>query len=256
MLLPAVIRILSLFVLCCGLSFVASAETTLRQEIEQEYQASRRDWQSNGTNLAVLLRFGEKAFIWADTVQTSSERETISEESVSALRNAVRDHPKSASAHYYLALNMGELARTRTWGALKLVREMEVEFKAAIALDPTLDFSGPDRNLGQLYHFAPGWPASLGDDKLARIHLDAAVKRAPEFPANRLSLIELLLDRRESTEARKQLEAVDKNWDQARKRWSSREWEDDWTEWTEMRDKHRKHLEELTGPPVPPKLRK
>jgi hypothetical protein len=254
--LPAAIRSLSLLVLCCGLSQGTSAGTTLRQEIEQEYRTSRRDWQSNTTNFAALLRFGEKAFVWADTVQTSSEREAVSEESVSAMKLAVRDHPKSAAARYYLAMNLGELARTRTFGALGLVREMEVEFKAAIALDPTVDHYGPDRNLGQLYHFAPGWPASLGDDKLARRHLDTAVQREPDFPANRLSLIELLLDRRDATEARKQLDALDALWDTARKRLSAREWEDDWAEWTELRDKHRKHLTKLTGAPVPPKLRK
>jgi hypothetical protein len=151
---------------------------------------------------------------------------------------------------------MGQLARTRTLGALKLVREMEVEFKAAIRLDPSIHFSGPDRNLGQLYHFAPGWPASLGDDTLARRHLETAVRRAPDFPANRLSLIELLLDRHDVDEAKKQMEAVDQLWDTARKRWSSREWEDDWAEWTELRDKHRKHLAGLTSAPVPPKRRK
>jgi tetratricopeptide (TPR) repeat protein len=249
-------RRLGALVSCCALVSLARAETTLKEEIEQQYRTARRDWQTAGTNLAAQLRFGETAFAWADTVQTSSEREAIAEESVSALRRTVRDHPESGMAHYYLAMNMGQLARTRTLGALKLVGEMEVEFKAAIRLDPAIHFSGPDRNLGQLYHFAPGWPLSLGDPVLARRHLDAAVKRAPDFPANRLSLVALLLDRRDVEEATKQLEAVDRLWDTARKRWSTREWEDDWTEWTELRDKLRNHMDELTSPPVPPKRKK
>lgn len=245
----------------CLLCLVAVADsyaagTTLREQIEQQYKAARRQWQTDRTNLAVLVKFGETAFAWADTVNTSSERETIAEESVSALRLAVRDHPKSGEAHYYLALNMGQLARTRTLGALRLVSEMEVQFLAAISLNPAIHFSGPDRNLGQLYHFAPGWPMSLGDEKKARIHLEAAVKRAPDFPANRLALLEALLDGHDVEEARKQLDAVDQLWDAARIRWSTLEWEDDWAEWTELRNKHRKHLEELTGPPVPPKQKK
>jgi len=31
-----------------------------------------------------------------------------------------------AAAHYYLAMNLGQLARTKSVGALKLVKQMEV----------------------------------------------------------------------------------------------------------------------------------
>lgn len=59
------------------------------------------------------------------------------------MQNVARD-PKSAAGHYYLGMNLGQLARTKLLGALKLVDEMEREFKAAVALDERFDHA--DRN--------------------------------------------------------------------------------------------------------------
>jgi len=39
---------------------------------------------------------------------------------------------------------------------------MERRFHTARQLQETLDYAGPDRNLGLLYWRAPGWPASVG----------------------------------------------------------------------------------------------
>ncbi len=79
-----------------------------------------------------------------------------------------RANPNSAPAHYYLAMNLGQLARTEFLGALKLVREMEREFKTAAELDAQFDFAGPERSLGLLYRDAPGWPVSIGSKRKAR----------------------------------------------------------------------------------------
>src|SRR5947208_15493408 len=109
-------------------------------------------------------------FDWADLVESNSHRAEIAEQGISAARQALKLEPKMGAAHYYLGLNLGQLARTKKIGALKLVGEMEREFLAAIDLDPKFDFAGAHRSLGLLYLDAPGWPASIGNRTKARLH--------------------------------------------------------------------------------------
>jgi hypothetical protein len=235
------------------LSAAAVSAAEFRVSMERSYQEARTAWQRNTTNVEAIVRFGREAFDWAEIVTAGNQRAEIASEAVDALRLLKDRQPSLAEVRYFLAMNLGQLARTRTLGALKLVREMEQEFKAAIAIDPAVDFSGPDRNLGKLYHFAPGWPTSLGNDKKARLHLEAAVKRDPDYPGNRLAMVEFLLDRREVAAAKKELATLDEGWARAQKQWTGPAWEDEWQNWTEQRNKHRKQLAGLTAPPVSPK---
>ena len=75
-------------------------------------------------------------------------------ESPPAGRRIARES-NSAPAHYYLGMNLGQLARTKGLAALRLVSQMEHEFTRARELDEQLDWAGPDRNLGLLYRDAP-----------------------------------------------------------------------------------------------------
>jgi hypothetical protein len=89
-------------------------------------------------------------------------------------------------------MNLGQLARTKGLSALKLVDQMEGEFTRARDLDEHLDYAGPDRSLGLLYRDAPVI-GSVGSRTRAREHLRRAVEVAPQYPENRLSLIEAYL---------------------------------------------------------------
>jgi len=90
-----------------------------------------------------------------------TQRATIAIEAISICRQLVERSPKLPAGHYYLGMNLGQLARTKTLGALKIVNEMEREFKTALLLDARWDYAGADRNLGLLYLQAPGWPPAL-----------------------------------------------------------------------------------------------
>ena len=107
---------------------------------------------------AAAWQFGRACFDWADFALNDDQREKVAQQGIAACRRAIELNAASAPAHYYLALNRGQLARTKTLGALKLVNEMEVDFKTAIVLDGAFDHAGPHRSLGLLYREAPGWP--------------------------------------------------------------------------------------------------
>jgi hypothetical protein len=150
-------------------------------------------------------------------------------------------------------MNLGQLARTELLGALKLVNEMEREFKMAAALDAQFDFAGPERNLGLLYRDAPRWPVSIGSKSKARAFLEQAEKLAPDCPENNLNLAESFLQWHESDAAKKELDSLDLLWPKAQTNFTGEVWEQSWDDWTTRRADTRKKLEEIPAPVKPPK---
>jgi len=200
------------------------------------YLAARSSWDAAPTNVILAVLCTRAAFDWADTQSSNGERARIAELGMDIARTAIQLDPSSAGAHYYLALNMGQLARTRSLGALKLVSRMESSLLTARSLDETFDHAGPDRTLGLLYQDAPGWPTSIGNRSKARHHLERAVQLAPEYPGNRLAWVEALTTWRERTAALRELARLDSEWPAARIRFDGPRWASDWIEWQSRRD--------------------
>ncbi len=203
---------------------------------EAAYLQARASWDSAPTNLTLGIHCARAAFNWADTQSTNPERARIAQIGIEITRTLLTQDPNSAGARYYLALNLGQLARTRSITALKLVSRMESELLAARALDPTFDHAGPDRTLGLLYQDAPGWPTSVGSRTKARKHLAQALQLDPGYPGNRLAWVEALTAWRDHPSALTELALLDAEWPTARKSFSGPAWESDWIEWTQRRD--------------------
>ena len=51
-----------------------------------------------------------------------SQREEIATEGIDACRQLIAANTNSVPGHYYLAMNLGQLAQTKSLGALKIVR--------------------------------------------------------------------------------------------------------------------------------------
>lgn len=187
----------------------------------------------------------------AEFSTNNTQRAGLAQQGITAARRALKQQSNSAPAHYYLAMNLGQLARTKTLGALRLVDEMEGEFKAAHALDRLFDHAGPDRNLGRLYFQAPSI-GSVGDRKLAKLHLDKAAELAPDYPENRLNLVEAALRWNQSGVARKELEAFEAKLDEARRNFSGEAWAGAWLDWNArlatFRAALRQPVRNATGP--------
>src|SRR5262249_13455909 len=147
----------------------------------------------------------------------------LAEEGISACERAVALGSNCAPAHYYMAMNMGQLARTRGLGALKLIRSIQREFDAARQLDEKMDFAGPDRSLGLLYRDAPTL-GSVGSRTHAREHLQRALELAPEFPENGLNLIETCQKWGDRNMARKALKTLEEHWTEAHNRLTGSAW--------------------------------
>jgi len=206
---------------------------TAAARTERNYLEAKARWTKNLSDPEAAWQFGRTCFDWAELASGDSKRADIAEQGIEACRRAIHLNPKLAAAHYYLAMNMGQLARTRTLGALKLVDQMETAFKAALALDPdpALDYAGPHRSLGLLYRDAPGWPASIGNRAKAREHLRKAVELVPEYPENWLSLLEAYLNWGEKKNVQAALPTAEQQLKKAREKFTGEAWKPSWRDW-------------------------
>ncbi|HWI57139.1 MAG TPA: hypothetical protein VNZ22_07925 [Bacillota bacterium] len=209
---------------------------------QKTYWESREHFKQQPQNLETAWQFGRACFDLAEFATNSTERAELAEQGIAACKEAVARASKSAPAHYYLAMNQGQLARTRSLGALKLVDEMEREFSKAGELDAHFDYAGPDRNLGYLYRDAPSF-GSIGSRSKARQHFERAVALAPEYPENHLALLEAFMkwgDRNGAVRTLKDLEGV---WPAARQQFSGPAWAASWADWEARLDKEKQKLE-------------
>lgn len=216
---------------------------------ESAYRQARSSWDASPTNITLGVHCARTAFDWADTQPSNPERARIAQLGIEIAQGILLQDPTSAGAHYYLALNLGQLARTRSLTALKLVSRMETSLLTARSLDETFDHAGPDRTLGILYQDAPGWPTSIGSRGKARKHLERALHLNPTYPGNRLAWVEALTAWRDRSNALTELALLDAEWPKARKSFSGSQWESDWIEWSQRRDAVAKRL---GLPPAPP----
>ncbi len=207
-----------------------------------EFQRAQNEYRSDAKNPTNAWQFARSAFDYAEFSTNDTMRADLARQGIAACRALIACEPKIAAGHYYLAMNLGQLARTEFLGALRPVREMEREFLAAAALNPRLDYAGPERSLGLLYREAPVWPVSIGSKYKARPHAEKAVQLAPGFPENQLDLVESYLKWGDPAAAKKQLNALDAIWPAARTNFTGAKWEQSWDDWSQRRAAAHKQL--------------
>ena len=216
---------------------------------KKEFDSAQARFQADAKNPTNAWLFARAAFNFAEFSTNDTQRAALANLGIAACRPLVAQEPKLAAGHYYLAMNLGQLARTEYLGALALVKEMEPEFQKAGDLDPLLDHAGPKRNLGLLYRDAPGWPVSVGNPSKSLALLKQAVRLAPDYPENYLHLIEAYVKWGETDDAKNELRALDAIWAAARTSLTGDEWAQSWDNWSTRRDAAHKQLDEKPGAP-------
>lgn len=222
---------LALFFLIGMLFRLEAAETNYAASAQLAYSVAKARFEEPGAPLTNAWLFAKAVFEWAEFATNDTQRAALANEGIAACRRQIEAGAVSAPAHYYLALNLAQLARTKSLGALRLVREMERELKSAAALDASFRFAGPVRTLGMLYANAPGWPASIGSLTKARQYLERAVELAPGNPDNHLALIESYVKWGLRNLAREAAQDYETRLPQSRLDYSGPDWEADWSDW-------------------------
>jgi len=222
-----------LALLCALTGVVAASEMSTNSPVphlQAVFVAAQQKYQEHPDDGEVAWKFARACFDRAEFPTNSAQRAALAKLGIEAAHKAIAQNKSAAAAHYYLAMNYGQLARTKTLGALRLVDEMEEEFKRARELDESFDHAGPDRNLGRLYFQAPAF-ASIGSQKKAREHFKRAAELAPDYPENRLNLIESAIRWKEYARARRELQALEETMESARARFSGTDWIAAWIDW-------------------------
>jgi tetratricopeptide (TPR) repeat protein len=227
-----------------GVERFRARTTRLYDEAKAQYAAS--------TNVTLAWQFTRACFDLADAATNDAQRAAVAREGISVGRDLVRRQPTLAAAHYYLAMNLGQLARTRTLGALGIVSEMERVFSRARELNETFDYAGPDRCLGLLYRDAPGWPLSVGNRAKAETHLRRAVTLSPDYPENQLNWLESRLRWEDPGRARPEFETTARLLAQARLAFVGQHWEAAWADWDQRWSAVQGRMNERTGARTPP----
>ena len=199
--------------------------------IQRNYDSARLRHAANADDDQAAWQLGRACFDRAEFSRDNAERASLANEGIDVCRKVVAHQPTLAAGHYYLAMNLAQLARTKMLGALPLLGQMESEWKTALTLDERMDYAGPDRYLGLLYREAPGWPISVGDAVLARRHLLRALKLSPNFPENHLNLIESYFAWNETNAAARAVERLRQLLPAAHKEFSGEYWEESWKDW-------------------------
>lgn len=225
--------ILSMALLAATLvAFAAPREVTPELiAAEQRYDAARASYVAKPNDPEIAWQFARACFDRADATGNQSERASIAKEGIDACHRALQESPNSAAAHYYLGLDLAELAQTKSFGALHLLHQMEDEWTTARSLDPSFDYAGPDRSLGLLLRDAPGPPWSIGNRAQALACLRHALKVVPNYPENHLNLIETYLKWHQIADA----QAAEDDWlkllPSERNEFSGPQWKWDWQDW-------------------------
>lgn len=230
-----------LFFLPHPLSAATPAEFAARARLA--YQQARAKHTQSPKDLQLAWQFGRACYDVADFSTNNAERESFAEQGIAACNAVIAADRNSAPAHYYLGMNLGQLAQTRGLGALKIVDQMEAEFKTTRQLDENFDYAGPDRNLGLLYRDAPSW-ISVGSRSHATKNLLRAAQLAPGYPENRLNLLESYLKWDDHNGIKRELKLVDDLWPRARKQFTGIEWELSWADWTDRLQQAKKKIKE------------
>ncbi len=232
----------SILLLFMGVNVLRADPADVSSIVREFFAKARRTYTSQPTNTQAAWQFGRACFDLALIATNHAEQAEVAEQGIAACRKAVEAEPGSAAAHYYLALNLGQLASTRGFSALKLVSQMETELKAAITADEKFDSAGPHRALGLLYAEAPS-VISVGSRSKARQHLQRAVELAPGFPDNRLTLVDVYLKWGDRVGAARELKALEATLPEARRKFAGPAWAADWADWDPRLEKARKKLE-------------
>lgn len=222
---------------------LATDTNTTQGYLEFEYQELHKQFQAGTNNAELAWKLGRACFDMSTLQKDASVEANYAQAGIDACQTSLALDARSAPAHYYLGMDIGQLADTkRNLAALRMVKDMEREFLTARSLDKHFDQAGPSRNLGLLYRDAPTI-VSIGSRTKARQYLEEAVELAPDFPENQLNLIESYLKWDYKTEAQRQFGELEKMWPRAQKEFIGVPWQMSWTDWNKRLEAVRKKIE-------------
>src|SRR5688572_18992306 len=92
------------------LSGMAAETPSAISRAEEDFRTSRARFQKEHANVEAAWQFARACFDLAEFAVSDEQQEEIAKQGIEAARHANALYPDSAEGHYYLALNLGQLA--------------------------------------------------------------------------------------------------------------------------------------------------
>jgi hypothetical protein len=206
------ILILILFLVLIGTSRLAIAAQSDSLDLRLRTNNSFQDFQNLGEKIKKSLqkdsnswelywRLARAQFYMGNRTKSEKEQKDFYSLCKQNAERSLEFNPDSAGGSYFKGICIGKIGELGgIWSSLSMISDFREQMERVVQLEPGLEFGGPHRALGKLFHDLPFFLG--GDLKRSIEHLRLAVQLGPEYSDNYYYLSESLFDAEEYESAK------------------------------------------------------
>lgn len=148
-------------------------------------------------------------YYWSGEYADAEDKLFYYDKGVDYGEQGVEVNEDSLEANFWLAVNWGSYGHAKgIMKSLSLITPIKEKAEHVIEIDESYFYGGAWRILGRLYHKAPGFPISIGNNKKSLECFEKALALGPKFYLNHLFLAELYISERKYDKAKEHLEWI------------------------------------------------
>ena len=185
-------------------SLGASAQDEIdayRVEAALRLEAEIQRLEAQTANAQVLAGLAHTKFFLAGVTTDRNSALTHYQSGLNHANQAMKLQKNNHTAQLWGLVNTLKIFEiTKPFRALWMMDDLEANLLGLKRFDEKFEYAAPDRVLAILYAESPGW--LIGSSAKAEGHFKAALRIAPEFPANRLLYADFMLDQNRADDAR------------------------------------------------------
>ena len=161
----------------------------------------KKSLQKNSNSWELYWQLARAQFYMGNRAKNEKEQRDFYSLCKQNAERSLEFNPESAGGNYFKAICIGKMGQLDgIWSSLSMISGFREQMERAVQLEPDLEFGGPHRALGKLFHDLPFFLG--GDLKRSIEHLKLAVQLGPDFSDNYFYLSESLFDAEEYESAK------------------------------------------------------
>jgi hypothetical protein len=168
------------------------------QNLEEKIKESLKE---NPSSWELYWRLARAQFYMGNRTKSEKEQKGFYSLCKQSAERSLEFNSESAGGNYFKAICVGRIGQLEgIWSSLSMLSGFREEMERAVQLEPGLEFGGPHRALGKLFHDLPFFLG--GDLKRSIEHLKLAVQLGPDYSDNYFYLSESLFEAEEYESAK------------------------------------------------------
>jgi tetratricopeptide (TPR) repeat protein len=158
----------------------------LKEKLKESLKINPNSWK-------LYWQLARAQFYMGNRAKTKKEQRGFYSLCKQNAERSLEFNPESAGGSYFKAICIGKIgALGGIWSSLSMISGFREEMERVVQLEPGLEFGGPHRALGKLFHDLPFFLG--GDLKRSIEHLKLAVQLGPDYSDNYFYLSESLFE--------------------------------------------------------------